>query len=137
MDNWRPLFFIFVFSTHLKVNNCSIKVCRWLDLNHRSLDLNHVSDATHYIFATLNGFQLLKVIAFKSKASLSMGSSMVWTHSMTNLVQEFQLKLRWCVFLILIKTGNGVLIKGQTELVDSDGCEMSLKEDAQIWGESR
>ena len=35
-------FFIFVFSTQLTVNKCSIKVCRWLDSNRGSL----VSEAT-------------------------------------------------------------------------------------------
>ena len=35
-------FLIFVFSTQLTENKCSIKVCRWLDLNRGSL----VSEAT-------------------------------------------------------------------------------------------
>ena len=32
----RPFFFIFFFWTQLAINKCSIKVCRWLDLNHGS-----------------------------------------------------------------------------------------------------
>ena len=35
MGRTRPLFF--VFSAQLTINKCSIKVCRWLDSNRRSL----------------------------------------------------------------------------------------------------